>query len=433
MKTITWYGDYIAPDFTDENLWNRYLKQYIQEDGSKNFTIDPLLDYIIFDYFESKCEFKTFDQYQCGQPGVVIIGLHGGWNEQKLALITNWFASDANRLKAFNDPMCQIIIDYSEEGFAEEVFVDLNDWIAKHGLVDRVLYVSSTCNVESLYFKWCKKKRLPIAMKCAWYGFFANWINFNQRYRDKPELGIPMASWQPGTNRFMSLNRRPYPHRIYLTTLLEHFKLIEHGAVSMPKHFEEKDINWGDTDFDLPYQWQQLKDRCNGYVDKFDSSFNSLYNKLPLIADTDRFDINYALDLNNTLYDIYPVNLVTETLFFTDSIFPTEKIFKPMMHGQIFLLAGAPGFLRQLRDFGFKTFDEFIDESYDDIDDPIERGIALMQTLTSIVKLSDHEFSTLLDKCKIIVEHNRRLLTNKEFMDRLISTHVVSAIESHWN
>ena len=64
MTTITWYGDYIAPDFTDENLRNHYVKQHIQEEGSKNFTIDPLLDCIIFDYFKSKNDFKPFDEYK---------------------------------------------------------------------------------------------------------------------------------------------------------------------------------------------------------------------------------------------------------------------------------------------------------------------------------------------------------------------------------
>ena len=433
MTTITWYGDYIAPDFSDENLWNRYLKQYIHESESKNFTVDPLLDYIIFNYFNCKNEFKTFDQYTATDRSVIIIGLHGGWNQQKLALIDTWFATDPNRRAAFADPNCRIIIDYSEEGFTDSVFPDLTNWIARYNLTDRVLYVSSTCNVQAEYLQWCRENRMPILMKCAWYGFFANWINFNQRYRDHPELDIPMAQWAPGTPRFMSLNRRPYPHRIFFVTLLEHFGLVERGAVSMPKHFEEKDINWNKLDFDLPHQWTQLKDRCNGYIDSLDTSFNTVYNKLPLIADTDRFDINYALDLNNTLYDTYPVNLVTETLFFTNAIFPTEKIFKPMLHGQIFLLAGAPGFLKKLRSYGFKTFSPYIDETYDDIDDPVERGIALVRTLKAIVKSSEADFAALLLQCQPTIQHNRQLLTNKAFMDQLISTQVVEAIETLWD
>ena len=433
MTTITWYGDYIAPDFSDENLWNRYLKQYIHESESKNFTVDPLLDYIIFNYFNCKNEFKTFDQYTATDRSVIIIGLHGGWNQQKLALIDTWFATDPNRRAAFTDPNCRIIIDYSEEGFTDSVFPDLTNWIARYNLTDRVLYVSSTCNVQAEYLQWCRENRMPILMKCAWYGFFANWINFNQRYRDHPELDIPMAQWAPGTPRFMSLNRRPYPHRIFFITLLEHFGLVERGAVSMPKHFEEKDINWNKLDFDLPHQWTQLKDRCNGYIDSLDTSFNTVYNKLPLIADTDRFDINYALDLNNTLYDTYPVNLVTETLFFTNAIFPTEKIFKPMLHGQIFLLAGAPGFLKKLRSYGFKTFSPYIDETYDDIDDPVERGIALVRTLKAIVKSSEADFAALLLQCQPTIQHNRHLLTNKAFMDQLISCDVVHAIETLWD
>ena len=433
MTTITWYGDYIAPDFTDENLRNHYVKQHIQEEGSKNFTIDPLLDCIIFDYFKSKNDFKTFDQYTPTDRSVVIIGLHGGWNQQKLALIDNWFATNPNRLAAFTDHNCRIVIDYSEEGFTEEVFPDLTNWIARYNLTDRVVYVSSTCNVQTEYLQWCRKNRMPELMKCAWYGFFASWINFHQRHKDYPELDIPMARWTPGTPRFMSLNRRPYPHRIFFITLLEHFGLVGRGAISMPKHFEEKDINWGTLDFNLPYQWDCLKDRCNGYIDSLDNSFNQVYNKLPLIADTDRFNINYALDLNNTLYDIYPVNLVTETLFFTNAIFPSEKIFKPMLHGQIFLLAGAPGFLRQLREYGFKTFSPYIDETYDDIDDPVERGIELVRILKGIVTLSEDDFATLLANCQETIQHNRQLLTDKAFIDRLASTQVVQAIESLWS
>jgi hypothetical protein len=104
-----------------------------------------------------------------------------------------------------------------------------------------------------------------------------------------------------------------------------------------------------------------------------------------------------------------------------------------MLHGQIFLLAGAPGFLKQLQEYGFKTFSPYIDETYDSIDDPVERGIALVGTLKGIIELSEEDFATLLVNCQEAIQHNRQLLTDKAFMDRLISSQVVKAIETLWD
>ena len=428
---ITWYGDIIAPDFNDHNLWNRYLEQKIDSGSTQHFTIHPQIDSAIFKYCSDTHEFKTFDQYTSGR-NVVIIGLHGGWSPLKLQYIKEWFKSDPNRLQAWSDENCQIILDYSEEGFTTELFGDVWQWVEDNQLQDRVLYVSSTCNVATLYSEWCWQECTYENMRTVWYGFFTNWL-IRDRQMCQIEDTIPQATYTAGNPRWMCLNRRPHPHRIYLLTMLERYNLLETGAVSMPKYFGEKEIDWDDKIWDIPYQWQCLKDRFNGHIDALDNNFNSMYSKLPLIADTENFAFNYALNLNGEYSQNFPVNVISETLFFSAATFASEKVWKPMLMGQIFLVMAAPFYLQSLRELGFKTFAPYVNEEYDLCMNPMERATALVRSLRDITKLSEEDFGILLANCAPILEYNKQLLTNRNSMDHLVSDQVVRAIESHWD
>ena len=61
-------------------------------------------------------------------------------------------------------------------------------------------------------------------------------------------------------------------------------------------------------------------------------------------------------------------HIVLETHFDADQsggAFLTEKTFKPIKHGQPFVIVGPAGSLQTLRDLGYKTFDHVIDNRYD--------------------------------------------------------------------
>ena len=426
---ITWYADIVTANFGDPNLWNRFLEQHIDSGPTQHFTIHPQLDSSIFKLCNQPYEFKPFAEYTSGN-NLVIVGLHGGWTADKLKFIKQWFKSDPDRLRAWKDPNCRIVLDYSEEGFTVEVFADIWNWIDENNLNDRVLYISSSCNVEDLYNKWCQQHRLHANMESVWYGFFATWL-----LRDRTMCGIdsdlPMANYTGG-QRYMCLNRRPHPHRILLLTLLERFKLIELGAVSMPRQFNEVEIAWDNEIWDITYQWDMLKDRFNGYIDALEDNFQTLYDQLPLVADTENFAFNYALNINSDYYKDYPINVISETLFFSESAFASEKIWKPILMGQIFIPMAAQYYLQNLRALGFKTFSPFIDEEYDLMLDPVERAFGVVRALKKILALSEPEFNALLENCRPMVEHNRLLLEDSSKMEKLISKQVIAKIESDW-
>ena len=52
---------------------------------------------------------------------------------------------------------------------------------------------------------------------------------------------------------------------------------------------------------------------------------------------------------------------------FVDEIFITDKIFNGVACLQPFIVFSCVGYLKYIKKLGFKTFDDFIDESYDEI------------------------------------------------------------------
>ena len=418
MKEMIWYCDH-----KNDNPFelHSYLQQFITNDTDNidHFTVQPTIDLTILAEFDSTITVKTFPDYQANSRGVVVIGLHGGWDVIKLELITQWFKSDHNRLRAWQDESCRVVLDYSMEGFGEEAFGDLYNWSKIHGLEDRLIYVSGDMSISDNYRNWCAQHRVRPAMSAVYYGYFAVWGSRQ----------LQATAQITRRRRYMSLNRRPHYHRIMMMTILERRGLIEYGTISMPRDFEEPDIGWSADQWDLRRLWDELKELQTGFLDRYEPAFESLYNRLPLIADRSDFETNHALDFNQDLYSEHPVNLITETLCFTTSAFASEKIWKPMAAGQIFLVLSGPYYLRGLRRSGFRTFAPFINEEYDEETEPIARANLVARELQRLISINDEEFDAILAQCRDIIQHNQKLITNQNKIKATAACDLVNNLE----
>ena len=110
------------------------------------------------------------------------------------------------------------------------------------------------------------------------------------------------------------------------------------------------------------------------------------------------------------------IHLVLETLFDTDTSYLTEKIFKPMVMSQAFLIWGPPKTLEYLKDHGFKTFSSIWCEDYDQETDHTQRMSMLLDLCEDLLNLSDQEFKSVYQKCLPIIEHNRTWFYSDHFM-----------------
>lgn len=89
--------------------------------------------------------------------------------------------------------------------------------------------------------------------------------------------------------------------------------------------------------------------------------------------------------------------------------FITEKVWKAVSCKKPFILAATPYILRDFKKLGYKTFDGFIDESYDEIEDDKLRLKALVTEVERINNLPSEEYQQLLEGVKEIVNYNHSL------------------------
>ena len=111
------------------------------------------------------------------------------------------------------------------------------------------------------------------------------------------------------------------------------------------------------------------------------------------------------------------LHVVTETCYWDDKTHLTEKIFKPIVARQPFVLLGCANNLKYLRNYGFKTFDAWWDESYDSITDPILRLQAVVKIINDICAMSNEDLTAMLHAMQHVLDYNYNRFYSKEFVD----------------
>lgn len=137
-----------------------------------------------------------------------------------------------------------------------------------------------------------------------------------------------------------------------------------------------------------------------------------------------RIDNKNLTDIPNDSMTLGPVEallesfvyVVTETCFWERKKHLTEKIFKPIVARQPFLLLGCANNLSYLQEHGFKTFNHWWDESYDIIENPIDRLQAVIKILKEICSLSIDELQKLRQEMQSVLDHNFNLFYSEEFI-----------------
>lgn len=96
----------------------------------------------------------------------------------------------------------------------------------------------------------------------------------------------------------------------------------------------------------------------------------------------------------------------TETVYFGRRTHITEKTFKAIALGMPFIMVAAAGSLEYLRSYGFRTFGDIWDESYDNETDDFARLTQLCKLLSDIDQSSPREKQQIFNHARSAVEHN---------------------------
>ena len=89
----------------------------------------------------------------------------------------------------------------------------------------------------------------------------------------------------------------------------------------------------------------------------------------------------------------------------------SEKTLNAIDNYRPFILAGPPGTLKMLKEMGFKTFDQWWDESYDDITNNTDRMAKICQTIDYINSFSIDELKSMYTDMRSVLMHNENNLS----------------------
>jgi hypothetical protein len=225
-----------------------------------------------------------------------------------------------------------------------------------------------------------------------WYYFFHGFAALDW-YRDFQYVN------QSSFNRFdkvficynhLTSNLRSY--RLHLVSNLINQDVTKYGLVSL---FPE---GWRGTirDPEIP-----LDNRARVKI------HNALKNvKQPLIIDTSTPSgtLSANIDFENAVSALFHV--VTETVYFDNKLHLTEKVFKPIVCQRPFFLVAAPGNLAYLKSYGFRTFDQWIDESYDEETDHYVRIEKITAEIARLCAMSPATLKQIHKEMQEVLEYN---------------------------
>ena len=244
-----------------------------------------------------------------------------------------------------------------------------------------------------------------------WYYFFHGFAALDW-YKDFQYLNP--QSFDHFDKVFISYNHlisKYRSYRLHLVSNLINQDLVKHGYVSL---FLEDNLG----------TWRDEVTRHDSLLDnRAKTKIFKALNKVtePLIIDTDAPSGNLSAEVFPEQLTKALWHIVTETVYFPRKIHLTEKIFKPIVAQRPFILVAAPGNLAYLKSYGFKTFDKWIDESYDSEQDDYIRIEKITAEISKLCTLSAQGLKAMHNEMREVLEYNynhffgdfKRILVNE--------------------
>ena len=133
---------------------------------------------------------------------------------------------------------------------------------------------------------------------------------------------------------------------------------------------------------------------------------------------------NQAHVINQTHALDTSFQIVTETCSYNGTQYITEKSYKPFIMMQPFIQYGNYKNISVLQDLGYKTFDKWIDHSYDDIKNDADRMVVFLKEMDRLQSISKETWADMLYDMQDDLMHNLAVVSAQEFatpMNKLTS------------
>ena len=323
-----------------------------------------------------------------------------------------WKFISKKALAEIRDGRGIVLIDYSMEPFISlDYHKLLHTCLKESGINPESIYIAvNSFNAKQLYENWFsvedRRYRIINTPFCLEHSSY-----YYSQSLDRNENKVVTLDKFLSTrdvvrdNYFLMKIKAPKEHRLKTLILLTDDNLIDRGdwSFSGQQSFSKTDEYKNavrNLDLKNKVQVEELLDRGQHNLK---SEENLLFNGINAWTDE-----NYVPHLNS-YFDI-----CFESFFYIESeaISLTEKIFKPIINFQPFIYVATKGSLQVLRDLGFKTFEPFIDESYDQELDNDKRLFMAYEQIKKLCRMSKQEIHEWYWGMQDILVDNRQHLLN---------------------
>jgi hypothetical protein len=335
------------------------------------------------------------------------------------------------------------VVKAAHEGIAKIVFIQPNEayfaqrdenlmWVSrlseKYNLSkDSLYFITGNLLAEEKYLRLVENNITKDNFSILSYNFFKNnlWFLTNEQKNidyARKEFTEFLDSNKKNQKEyhFLSFNRMIKPHRLGIFSELltnEKFRdksIVSLGSIKNAEHSEIKDFDKILSAI-LSESYHHGYDRLINFLSEYNSHNEYNYDENDLYE-------NLAFNLNVNAHNKSFVNIVTESYIDSDSIFFSEKVWKPIYCAQPFILFGNPHSLKKLKEHGFKTFNKWWDESYDDELDFTKRFSKIIDVMLEISSWDNNKLAEITGEMEGVLMHNFELMMDKKDAEYIIRT-----------
>ena len=296
-----------------------------------------------------------------------------------------------------------LVFDATTEGMKHKSHTtnELHDVLRHLGASPRrAVYVTQDRQYESDYRQYCASAGVDAPVAVLTHDYWI-WYAFSQYERDgetifQQRLEAFRSRPPRRKRRFVSLNRTARDAKILFLLKLLRDGLFDRGFVSFGG-FRHSDERKGEPPMPTPEQlahalpgFSDMIAELAPWLDALDARGRILLGmKRHKWKQLELWNAGLAADLEEYNHSWFSV--ATETEMRTQPSRITEKSVKPLANFHPMLVLGNPGSLALVRSYGFATFPDIIDESYDDEPDPRRRFDMVYQEVRRLCRLDDEE------------------------------------------
>lgn len=299
---------------------------------------------------------------------------------------------------------CKIILsDQSESINYINTFENMHSFIDNLCLPrDCLVLLTGSLSIEKDYKSYCESKMISENNRVLVLG---DYTTLYHMFTVVPPIDF---------KRFMYLSRRPSEFSAFFTFLFFNNKKIFDNM-----HISFSATNPYTSEFQVGEQFlKRSLEQFNYDPSEYHTEITEFLDAIPFILDTTTFTQGEAISSKDIFFYYYSSDflIVRETLFRNDT-FITEKTWKAIEMKKPFILVGSLHTLKYLKELGFKTFDKWIDESYDDETDLQKRAIMIYNEVDKLANLDAVQFRKMIGEMMEIVDYNyyhlKKIFSNK--------------------